>query len=334
MKRSVRLDELWYGRSFLSVLLAPLGALYGAVMGLRRALYRARILRSTRMAVPVIVVGNISVGGTGKTPLVIWLAETLKRAGKHPGVVSRGYGGAATSWPQQVRADSDPRLVGDEPVLIARRAACPVVVDPDRVRAAQTLLATHHCDVLISDDGLQHYALARDVEIAVVDGTRRHGNGRCLPAGPLREPLRRLRTVDVIMVNGGDAADECSFHLIGDIACAVDGMPSARPLAEFAGQSVHAVAGIGRPARFFEHLRRQGVQVIAHPYPDHYLYRAEELRYADHLPVLMTEKDAVKCRPFADPLHWYVPVSAHIEPMCKSRLQKVLSRRLGGIDLD
>lgn len=329
----MRLDELWYGRSPLSILLAPLGALYGAVMSLRRALYCAGILRSTRIAVPVIVVGNVSVGGTGKTPVVIWLAEMLKRAGKRPGVVSRGYGGESISWPQQVRADSDPRLVGDEPVLIARRAACPVVVDPNRVRAAQTLLATHHCDVIISDDGLQHYALARDVEIVVVDGARRHGNGRCLPAGPLREPLRRLRTVDVIVVNGGDTADECNFHLIGDVACAVNAMQSARPLAEFSGQTVHAVAGIGRPARFFEHLRRHRVQVITHAFPDHHLFRPEELRFADHLPVLMTEKDAVKCRSFAEP-HWYVPVSARVEPNCKLRLQQVLSRHIGELSFD
>jgi len=330
----MRLDELWYGRSPLSILLAPLGWLYGAMMGLRRALYRIGILRSTRVAVPVIVVGNLTVGGTGKTPLVIWLAETLKRAGKRPGVVSRGYGGAASSWPQQARTDSDPWQVGDEPVLIARRAACPVVVDPDRVRAAKTLLATHHCDVIISDDGLQHYALARDVEIAVVDAARRHGNGRCLPAGPLREPLRRLRTVDVIMVNGGEAADECNFHLVGDVACAVNTLQSARPLGEFAGRTVHAVAGIGRPARFFEHLRRHRVQVITHAFDDHHVFRPEELRFADHLPVLMTEKDAVKCRSFAEPLHWYVPVSARVEPSCRARLREVLSAHIGELDFD
>lgn len=325
----MNLERVWYGSSRWSALLAPLGLLYGGAVSLRRALYKLGGLRSTRVQVPVIVVGNLAVGGTGKTPLVIWLVEVLRRAGKHPGVVSRGYGGLATHWPQQVTADSDPRQVGDEPVLIAARAACPVVVDPDRVRAAQTLLATHPCDVIVSDDGLQHYALQRDVEIAVVDGVRRHGNGRCLPAGPLREPLRRLREVDVVIVNGGDAADACRFDLIGDTACALDGKRAARPLDEFAGLAVHGVAGIGRPARFFDHLRRRGLNVIEHAFPDHHGFRAEDVRFEDGLPVLMTEKDAVKCGDFADATHWYVPVSACVEKSCEARLLDVLRRPMG-----
>lgn len=320
----MRLDAVWYGKHPLSTLLAPLAWLYGGVMRLRRALYRAGVLRGTRLPVPVIVVGNLSVGGTGKTPLVIHLVELLRAAGKKPGVVSRGYGGKARDWPQQVHAGSDPLLVGDEPVLIAQRAGCPVVVDPHRVRAAQTLLAEHDCDVIVADDGLQHYALARDVEIAVVDGVRRHGNGRCLPAGPLREPLARLRGVDMVMINGAGVAGEYTFTLSGDQVLSVDGRAAPRPLSALRGQSVHAVAGIGRPARFFEHLRRYQLRVIEHPFPDHHRYVADDLRFADGLPVLMTEKDMVKCRAFAGPAHGYLPVTAEPDAACAARLQIVL----------
>ncbi len=320
----MRFDAVWYGKHPLSNLLLPLAWVYGGVMRLRRALYRAGVLRSTRLPVPVIVVGNLSVGGTGKTPVVIHLVELLRAAGKKPGVVSRGYRGQAGHWPQSVHAGSDPLLVGDEPVLIAQRTACPVVVDPQRVRAARTLLAEYDCDVIIADDGLQHYALVRDVEIVVVDGVRRHGNGRCLPAGPLREPLARLRTVQLVMINGAGAAGECAFTLSGDQVLAVDGRGASRPLSDLGGQTVHAVAGIGRPARFFEHLRRYQVRVIEHPFPDHHRYVAADLRFADELPVLMTEKDMVKCRGFAGATHGYLPVMAELDAACAARLRDVL----------
>lgn len=325
----MRLDRLWYGRSLLSLLLAPLGLLYGVLMRLRRLAYRVGYLRSTRVAVPVIVIGNVAVGGTGKTPLVIWLAEGLRRAGRRPGIVSRGYGGGARDWPRAVTADSDPREVGDEPVLIARRSGCPVMVDPNRVRAAEALLATRRCDIVIADDGLQHYALARDIEIAVVDAVRRHGNGRCLPAGPLREPLTRLRAVDLVMVNGGARAAECNFQLVGDVAVSLGSRQAPRPLADFSGQTVHAVAGIGRPERFFEHLRAHGLLVITHAFPDHHAFGAADILFDDHLPVLMTEKDAVKCRGFAAAVHWYVPVSARVDDACERRMRQLLETRLG-----
>src|SRR3569623_1572126 len=199
----MRTEELWYGDSLLSVALAPLGLLNGGIMRGRRALYRVGVLRSVRVAAPVIVVGNLAVGGTGKTPLVIWLVDLLRRAGKKPGVVSRGYGGTPVDYARALTAASDPREVGDEPVLLALRAGCPVVVDANRVRAANNLLATLECDVIVADDGLQHYAMARDVEIAEVDAERRHGNGRCLPAGPLRGTLARLADVDKEMIKGG-----------------------------------------------------------------------------------------------------------------------------------
>ena len=324
----MRLDAVWYGRHPLSIVLTPLACLYGGIMRLRRALYRAGFFKCTRVPVPVIVVGNLSVGGTGKTPIVIYLIELLRSSGKKPGVISRGYGGQATRWPQRVTAESDPVLVGDEPVLIAQRGGCPVVVDPNRVRAAQTLLADYDCDVIISDDGLQHYALARDVEIAVVDGVRRHGNGRCLPAGPLREPLSRLQEVDLLLINGGGAAGECVFDLVGDEARALDGNAALRPLAALRGQTVHAVAGIGRPARFFEHLRRHHIQLIEHAFADHHDYSAGDLRFDDGLPVLMTEKDAVKYRRYARPEHAYVPVNACFDERCGASVAALLRREL------
>src|SRR3569623_1358897 len=232
------------------------------------------------------------------------------------GVVSRGYGGTPAEYARAVTAASDPREVGDEPVLIALRAGCPVVVDANRVRAANNLLTTHECDVIVADDGLQHYALARDVEIAVVDAVRRHGNGRCLPAGPLREPLARLAAVDLVMLNGGGADDECGFALRGEQGHSFDAAQAPRALTEFAGRRVQAGAAIGRPARFFEHLRARGVQVIEHAFPDHYAYVAADIRFGDGLPVLMPEKDAVKCRGFTDALHGYLPVRAELEAVC------------------
>jgi len=320
----VRFTSLWYGSHPLSFALLPLSALFRVVVSVRRFAYKTGVLRSHKLPVPVIVVGNITVGGTGKTPLVIWLVEALRAAGHHPGVVSRGYGGNAAVWPQPVTADSDPASVGDEPVLIARRAACPVVVAPQRVAAARRLIADYACDVVVCDDGLQHYALRRDAEIAVIDGERRLGNGRCLPAGPLRETAARLRSVDLTVVNGAASSGECRMRLSGSVAQVLAGPPRERDLGEWRGSTVHAVAGIGNPGRFFAHLREQGLNIVEHPFPDHHRFQAEDLHFGDDLPVIMTEKDAVKCRSFAGPLHWYIPVSARIDSDCQQRLQRLL----------
>lgn len=325
----VRLTSLWYGSHPLSFALLPLSALFRTVVSVRRFAYRNGLLRSHKLPVPVIVVGNITVGGTGKTPLVIWLVEALRAAGHSPGVVSRGYGGDATAWPQAVSADSDPAEVGDEPVLIARRAACPVMVAPQRVAAARRLIADYACDVIVCDDGLQHYALRRDAEIAVIDGERRLGNGRCLPAGPLRETVARLRSVDLTVVNGAALAGECRMQLSGSVAQSLAAPLMERGLGEWRGSRVHGVAGIGNPGRFFAHLRGQGLNVVEHPFPDHHRFQAEDLRFGDDLPVIMTEKDAVKCRGFAGPLHWYVPVSAQIDGACQQRLQRLLMNIMG-----
>lgn len=322
-----RLDSLWYGHSALAAVLAPLGWLYCAGMWLRAAAYRNGILASGRVGVPVIVVGNISVGGTGKTPLVVWIAQYLRSQGLRPGIVSRGYRGRAGKWPQQVRADSDPIAVGDEPVLLARATGCPVAADPDRLRGARTLAAHVECDVIISDDGLQHLRMGRDVEIAVVDGTRRHGNGRCLPAGPLREPVSRLDSVDLVVANGLGLGDEFGMRLAATGAESLVESSLDRPLEGFCGRPVHAVCGIGAPERFFATLEGAGLSLIRHRFPDHHDFRAADIVFDDDLPVLMTEKDAVKCRRFADPRHWYVPIRAELPREFGVRLMSLLGVR-------
>lgn len=321
------LERYWYSNNLLSVLLAPLGRLYCAVTGVRRWAYGAGLLPITELDVPVVVVGNVTVGGTGKTPLVIWLVEVLRASGLRPAIVSRGYGGSARQWPQWVAADSDPSQVGDEPVLLAQRCACPVCVAPDRVAAAQALVQAGVCDVIVADDGLQHFALGRDLEIAVVDGSRRFGNGRCLPAGPLRESADRLQDVDFVVANGTAARFEYGMHLQGDRAAALSRAGRSVSLSEFAGGPVHAVAGIGDPRRFFTHLRRFGLRLIEHPFPDHHRFRAEDLEFGDQLPVLMTEKDGVKCRAFAKSNHWQVPVSAVLDTRLATRIVETLGRR-------
>lgn len=319
------LEQHWYRRDAVSLALLPLSWLFCAVAVLRRAAYGVGLLRQQRFAVPVIVVGNISVGGTGKTPLVVWLTTWLRREGYRPGIVSRGYGGAARHWPQQVRADSDPRMVGDEAVLLARRTACPMAVGPDRPAAVSALLQHSDCDVVVSDDGLQHYALGRDVEIVVVDGERRFGNRRCLPAGPLREPQRRLSTVDLVVANGIAGPREYAMQLRPGSLHSLRDPARHESLARFSGRRVHAVAGIGNPRRFFDLLRRHGLEVVEHPFADHHPLRAEDLEFADELPVLMTEKDAVKCQPFARDHHWYLPVEAEVD----ERIPQILLRLIG-----
>lgn len=322
-------SPLWYRTTALTLLLLPLSWLFRGAAALRRLAYRRGWRKTYRMPAPVIIVGNITVGGTGKTPLVIWLIEFLQRQGCRPGVISRGYGGKAKAWPGEVTPDSDPYEVGDEPVLIARHARCPVVVGPNRVLAAQTLLANYDCDVIVSDDGLQHYALERDVEIAVIDGERRHGNRQCLPAGPLREPIQRLREVDIVVANGGGRPGEYVMNLAGERARNLADESRWLPLSEFRGEPVHAVAGIGHPERFFNALRKQGLSITAHRFPDHHRYRARDLNFGDASPVLMTEKDAVKCRAIAASHHWYVPVEAKIAEALGQRVLALLKKEKG-----
>jgi tetraacyldisaccharide 4'-kinase len=303
------LNRIWYDRASAPWWLLPLSLIYGAAVGSRRYLYSKHLRRSIRVPVPVVVVGNLSVGGTGKTPLVCWLVSQLAERGFKPGVVTRGYGGAS-GHARIIDASADPGAVGDEPVLLVRRSGAPVAVGRDRPAAAQ-LLVNAGCDVVVSDDGLQHYALARDCEIVVIDGERRFGNGSLLPAGPLREPEGRLAAADAVVLNGGRTPLDGTFsmRLEAGSATSVTG-GAVKALAKFTGLKVHAVAGIGNPQRFFDMLRAHGIDVVAHPLPDHARLRAADISFGDQCPVLMTEKDAVKCAGIAGPHHWYVPVTA------------------------
>jgi tetraacyldisaccharide 4'-kinase len=321
----MKLDSLWYGRHPLALALAPLSWLFCGVVGLRRAAYRAGLLRSYRAPVPVIVVGNLSVGGTGKTPLVIWLAKFLLEQGFRPGIVSRGYGGNAKTWPQAARADSDPRTVGDEAIVLAKHSAgCPVAVGPDRPAAVRSLIDTHRCNVIISDDGMQHYAMQRDIEIAVVDDLRRFGNGLCLPAGPLREPLRRLKDVQFVVSRGAAMQGEIGMkYQVGPLRGVIN-EHLAQPLSALRGQSVHAIAALGDTERFFNRLRDEGLKIRPHAFPDHHFFRVQDIDFKDDLPVIMTEKDAVKCRAFAQPRHWYLAMEAQLPASFGEQVLKLL----------
>lgn len=292
----------------------PLACLFLALLSFRRFLYRIGILGSWRSPVPVIVVGNITVGGTGKTPLVIWLVKQLKASGYSPGIISRGYKGAARV-PKEVLDKDIASLVGDEPLLMALRTSCPVWVGGDRPAAARALIKSHpECDVIISDDGLQHYALQRDFEIVVVDGDRMYGNQLMLPFGPMREPLSRLSSVDAVVLNGSEPAKagEFQMRLSGDLFYSLTSPEKTVQADYFYNNKVHAVAGIGNPGRFFSYLRRLGLDVVEHHFPDHYQYQASDLQMLAADIILMTEKDAVKCLHFARDNIWVLPVEAQV----------------------
>ncbi|KQQ86730.1 tetraacyldisaccharide 4'-kinase [Massilia sp. Leaf139] len=317
------LTRAWLRRGPLACALWPLSLLFRMLAGLRAGLYRAGVVKAGRLPVPVIVVGNIFIGGTGKTPLTIWLAQALVQAGFKPGVISRGHG-AEGEAPRAVTLDSDTREVGDEPLLIARRAGVPVVVARERFEAGRALLDLHpEVDVLITDDGLQHYALARDIEVLLFDG-RGVGNGWLLPAGPLREAPSRRR--DFTLVNAPEITPALAaavggspyrMQLVGDTAEQMRDSGQRRPLASFAGQRVLAAAGIGNPGRFFALLRGAGLRFAELPLPDHYDFRENPFASADADVILITEKDAVKCGQLEnlkdDPRLWVVPVTARID---------------------
>ena len=323
----------------VSALLTPLSVVFRAAVALRRMAYATGIAAMHRVPVPVIVVGNVSAGGTGKTPAVLWLVQHLRARGYRPGILSRGYGGRHAS-PHRVTPESDPYAFGDEPVLLASRSASPVWTGVDRAAAATAAIAAEPaCNVLISDDGLQHYALGRDLEICVLDGTRGLGNGWLLPAGPLREPPSRLGTVDAILVNGGTGepapATGAAQVQVPRFRMALEGREfynledSSRRIGpeSLRGRRLHAVAGIGDPGRFFRHLQGLGLDFVAHSFPDHHPFRAADIGYAEADAIVMTEKDAVKCRAFATDTHWALPVDAAIDDrfgeFVVSRLEKL-----------
>lgn len=323
-------ERLWYDTAPPPLVLRAVAGIHGRIAARRRARLIAESAGNA-LPVPVIVVGNISVGGTGKTPFVIWLVERLREWGWRPGVISRGYGGVARTYPLTVRADSDAREAGDEPCLIARRCACPVVVAPDRVQAARALIATDDVDVLVADDGLQHYRLPRVLEFCVVDGVRGLGNGALLPAGPLREPPSRLDEVDLVIANGGGFVAErtptIAMLLAGDLAVPLDG-GTPLPLSDFRQRRVHAVAGIGHPERFFSALAAQGLVVTRHPFSDHHVFRESDFAFSDSEPVLMTEKDAIKCHAFSKADRYFVPVNADIGPDETQLVQRLVQQSL------
>jgi tetraacyldisaccharide 4'-kinase len=317
LQRQWLTTTIWHG------LLIPLSWLYLGISRLRHSAYKLHLLAVHRLPVPVIVVGNITVGGTGKTPLVIYLAQQLRKQGWQPGIISRGYGGTATN-PTAVSANSDPSIVGDEPLLIAQRTCCPLWIYRNRPAAAQALLAAHpEVNVIISDDGLQHFALGRNINIAVIDGARGFGNKRLLPAGPLREPITRLNEMDAIVINQTGTyhtsiparMPNYTMHLQGYQFTQLINPQHTATAQDFVHQSVHAIAGIGNPQRFFDQLSAMGLTVIPHAFPDHYQYQPDDLNFSDaNLSgiIIMTEKDAVKCRSFANERMWVWAVDAQL----------------------
>ncbi len=326
-----RVEKMWYGNSLLASLLLPLSWLYGIVTLVRRFLYRRKILRSHEMSVPVVIIGNITAGGTGKTPVTAWLAKQLRQRGYSPGIVSRGYRGSVGPEPVKVAPDSDPVQVGDEAIMLARISESPVIVHPDRVAAASEAVAMG-ADVILSDDGLQHYRLSRDVEIAVIDGERGLGNGFLLPAGPLRESARRLENVDAILLHGSadislNHESVMKFTLQGSAFVKLDDA-SRHPVENFSGKTVHAVAGIGNPERFFRLLEAHGIVVVRHPFPDHADFSQQDLSFDDLNDVVMTEKDAVKCRHLDTERCWYLPVETIFEGNDGNALIELVERRI------
>ena len=340
-KADVGIQALWYGRSPLAWLLLPLSWLYSLLFRIRALLFRIGLLRTLGVDAPVIVTGNLTVGGTGKTPVTIWLCEELRNRGFKPGIVSRGYGGEPGPKPVPVFAGSDTALAGDEAVLIARRTGCPVVVHPDRVAAATTLLDLD-VDIVLADDGLQHRRLARDYEIAVVDGARGFGNGFLLPAGPLREPVSRLKSVDLVLEQTGpdemesvfrrqDDRRTVGFRLVPTIVRSIDDS-EARSILDFSGQEVHAVAAIGNPQRFFRSLEKRGIKVIGHALRDHAAIALSDITFMDDLPVMMTEKDAVKCRGLDTQNCWYVSVDVEFSGGAGDALIEQIIAKIGPRD--
>lgn len=330
-----RIIHYWYQTSvwnlprylfFIVPVLIALSFLYRSIVALRRACYQWGIKKITRLNVPVIVVGNITLGGTGKSPLVLYLSDYLVAQGWRPGIISRGYKGAYNHLPQMVSSDSDPFSVGDEPVMMARRSTCPIMICRDRVAAAKALLAQTDCNIIISDDGLQHYALYRDIEIAVMRAEPGLGNGYCLPAGPLREPIARLSEVDFICVQGKD------MHCIPEDIYQIVNHQVILDSEDLTHYPIHAVAGIAHPQPFFAMLRSQGLQIIEHVFPDHHLFTPQDIDFGFESLVIMTEKDAVKCKHFADDRHWCLPMSLEVNPKFLEGFQTKLDEVVDGYE--
>lgn len=329
------LESIWYdpskANSLSRKLLMPLSYVYSAVNNIQR---KTQTKNQTKLACPVIVVGNITVGGTGKTPLTIHIVKLLQQAGYHPAIITRGYGGKATTWPQAVTAQSDPNLVGDEAVIMASSTGAPVYAGANRLESIEQLLnasntahsaenrVEHSVDVIVSDDGMQHYKLPRDIQIAVIDGERQLGNGYCLPAGPLREKKERLKECDlvvmnsnVVTINNSDEKRYFEMALTGQTLINLSTL-EAKPLSDLNGETIQALTGIGNPQRFYTSLKDAGIKVIENSFPDHYAFEQTDLDFDEASTVIMTEKDAVKCKPLLDSRptdskqYWCLPVTA------------------------
>ncbi|MDD1965565.1 tetraacyldisaccharide 4'-kinase [Pseudomonas putida] len=307
-----RLLDAWYNGHPALALLRPLECLYRRVVNGKRARFVAGQGDIYKAPVPVIVVGNITVGGTGKTPLILWMIDYCRRRGLRVGVVSRGYGARPPSLPWRVLAQHSADQVGDEPLLIVKRTGVPLMIDPDRAQAVRGLLAQEPLDLILTDDGLQHYRLARDLELVLIDAARGLGNRRCLPAGPLREPVERLQSVDALLYNGAseDRDDGYAFKL--QPSALVNLLTGERQPVDYfpAGQALHAVAGIGNPQRFFNTLEGLHWRPVPHAFADHAVFSPQALAFTPDLPLVMTEKDAVKCSSFAAANWWYLAVEA------------------------
>ncbi len=314
----IKQPNFWYAKSLhpLAYFLLPFSCLFGFIIAIRRRFYQSRFYKIRKFAMPLIVVGNITIGGTGKTPFVIWLAHFLRAQGYQPGIVSRGVGGRQQIMPRQVSVDDKVAEVGDEALLLLANANCPVVIGVDRVKAVEYLLQQNACDVVISDDGLQHYRLARSFEIVMVDAERGLGNQCLLPAGPLREPVHRLDQADMVIYTGGvfPQTNSAAFAMtLTPMHCiSLNDAKRSMTFAELR-QPVHAVAGIGHPQRFFRALKQAGLKIEEHVFPDHHLYQAADFAGLSSCPILMTEKDAVKCRDFSDERFWYSAVKTTVD---------------------
>ena len=331
--------KIWYGKSVLSYVLFPISWVFRAIIWLRCSAYRYGWLKQTVFPVPVIIVGNITVGGTGKTPCVIALVNALRERGWQPGIVSRGYGGALNGAVHEVSETDLPSETGDEALLLKRRCQCPVVVGKKRVAAVRYLLETSTCDVIISDDGLQHYALSRQVEIVMIDGKRGVGNACCLPAGPLREPVSRIRQSDFVVVTGNTAEIDLpimpskssvySMALQMKAVYALCDETAKMSLSQLQHQTVHAIAGLGHPRRFFDMLHQLGLQVIEHAYPDHHVFEPADFAGFNQALIVMTEKDAVKCQEMALPNAWVVSIDGILAVDLINQLDKILKKTYG-----
>ena len=319
----IDIEKLWYTKNFTSTLLLPLSWLFGLVASIRHIIGKKNSLNTELKNIYIIVVGNLTVGGSGKTPLVSYLALRCQSENLKVGIIMRGYK-RKDSILIEVLSDSAVETVGDEALMLKQKTACPVAIAANRCEAAKYLNEKYNLDVIISDDGLQHYRLPRNLEIVVIDGEREFGNSRCLPAGPLREPISRLTSADLIVCNGENEKYEYQYYSAFDKVISLADDTINKALDSFCDIKVHALAGIGHPKRFFTMLEDAGLQVIMHPFPDHHRFNRSDLEFNDDFPILMTEKDAVKCRQFAKENTWYVPLTITPNKKLDDQLSKLL----------